>query len=108
MTNAVRVAFDPNDAPQAPVDRSVRVATAAALLDCDESFVRKLIRQKKLQGHRMGVRGIRIFVWSIDAYRKAMSFGDPAPTPQKPTKRREQLGADHQEALAHLHSLGCL
>jgi excisionase family DNA binding protein len=54
-----------------PVRSSARVATVAKLLDCDQSQVRRFVRDGVLEAHRVGKRGLRIFLDSVAAYQEA-------------------------------------
>jgi excisionase family DNA binding protein len=49
---------------------SARVKHVAALLDCDESQVRRLIESGELEAHRIGKRGVRVYMDSVDTYRE--------------------------------------
>ncbi|MBI1209550.1 MAG: helix-turn-helix domain-containing protein [Azospirillum sp.] len=88
-----------------PLERSVRVDVAAEILDCSACQVRKLIRRGDLTAHRVGTRGIRVLLSSIDRYRAAMTLtpagkaGPPPSPPQPPSPA-------HFEAVAYLQSLG--
>lgn len=44
------------------VRRSMPVATVARMLDCDTSHVRRLVNSGALEAHRVGKRGLRIFL----------------------------------------------
>ena len=108
---SLRVAADPvlADRLEDPLfsrSRSVRVSTAAKLLDADESLVRTLLRDGDLEGHRIGTRGVRIYVSSIETYqqrgRLQKTGGNKEPKRQPPRKP----SAAHREALASLHELG--
>lgn len=100
----------PEEAEYLPVsfDRSLRVATVAAILDCDETMVRRLVAQGKLRAHRLGKRGIRIYLSSIDAYRQSLEISPPRQRPEAnaPTRRKQRPSAAQLQAMAHLKSLG--
>jgi excisionase family DNA binding protein len=49
--------------------RSISLATAAEVLSCDQSTVRRLLSEGLIEGHRIGSRHIRIYADSIDEYR---------------------------------------
>lgn len=104
----LRVASDPALAESLHgLERSVRVNTAAAMLDADPSHVRKLLKEGDLEGHRWGKRGVRIYVSSIEVYRNRgrISKGSQGVAPKpKPTKPSAAL----QEALAFLQEVGVL
>jgi hypothetical protein len=67
---------------------SARVANVAAVLDCDESNVRRLIDVGELQAHGLGKRGVRVFLDSVAAYQAAKHriTKRPVDNPQKPRK----------------------
>lgn len=92
----------------APLDPSVKVSTAAALLDCDASIVRRLVREGKLPAHRIGKRGIRVFVSGIEEYRRARLMTGTAAVEQPPERRIAKCAASpaHHQAVAFLRSLG--
>ncbi|MBP2229366.1 excisionase family DNA binding protein [Azospirillum agricola] len=90
------------------LDRSVRVATAATLLDADESHIRQLLREGELEGHRLGKRGVRISVASIEAYRQR-GIIQPATKRSAPKAAKPApVTAAHREALAALREMGVL
>lgn len=89
-----------------PLEASVRVKTAARVLDADESHVRELLRHGELKGHRWGKRGVRIFVSSIDDYRRRQALGGKPAEPPKPPRPKPPAG--HAEALAYLRDLDVL
>lgn len=105
----LRPAADPALAPNlpAPAGRSVRVAEAAALLACDQSTVRRMVRAGLLHGHRVGAagRGLRVTLASIEAHRVRTATGAPPAPPPVPAP---PLPAAHRAALAELHALGLL
>lgn len=105
----LRPAADPAMAPDlpAPLGRSVRVAEAAAILACDPSTVRKMVRAGLLQGHRVGARGggLRVTLASIEAHRAGTAT---AAQPRAPAPATPPLPAAHRAALAELHALGLL
>ncbi|HLY90008.1 MAG TPA: helix-turn-helix domain-containing protein [Acetobacteraceae bacterium] len=90
-----------------PVDPSVKVSTAAAILDCDESFVRKLVKDEELSSHQLGKRGIRIYLSSIEDYRRRSTVlaagGTPAAGKPKPKPKQS---ASFNEAMAFMKSRG--
>lgn len=93
------------------LERSVRVKTAAQILDADESHVRELLREGKLRGHRWGKRGVRIYLSSIDDYRSGRPLGGkatPAPGSQTRKRDRQKPLPAHAEAVAHLKRLGLM
>jgi hypothetical protein len=105
----LRIAADPALAESLHgLERSVRVGTAAAMLDADPSHVRKLLKSGDLEGHTLGKRGVRIFVASIEAYRERgrIATGQRAPVPRP--KRQAPPSVEHLEALAFLQQAGLL
>lgn len=109
MAAPLRIAADPALAESLHgLERSVRVGTAAAMLDADPSHVRKLLKAGELEGHTLGKRGVRIFVASIEAYRERgrIAAGQRAPAPRP--KRQAPPSAEHLEALAFLQQAGLL
>jgi excisionase family DNA binding protein len=49
---------------------SARVAVVAGLMDCHPSEIRRLINSGDLEAHRTGIRGIRIFLDSVQLYQE--------------------------------------
>lgn len=94
------------DLDQLLIRRSVRVAKVAEALDMEEARVRKLLKDGQLQGHRIGKRGIRIYVDSVEELQRRTALGIP-PDP-KPSRQRMKRGpsADAYQAMAHLRRLG--
>lgn len=102
---ALRIASDPNDAPE-QIRPSVTVASAAEAIQADPSTIRKLIKAKRLEGHRVGKRGIRVYEDSLAAYQRAAPLNagaanDAAPRPA----RKPANSAAHREAVAFLAGL---
>lgn len=100
-----------------PIDEAevaITVDQAARLLGCDPSTVRKLLRNRKLAGNRVGLgdrpNGIRVHLESVRAYKRRHAIGaaieDAEPTP-KPRGRR-QINPAAQEALRELRAMGVL
>ena len=90
-------------AEAARLRQSLKPAKAAAILDVDRSEIYKLIRQRKLEGHGHGTRGLRVYADSVEAYRAARHRGAPAPAPAQ-----GNLDVKHHEAVAYLRTLGVL
>jgi len=88
------------------LERSVRVSTAAAILDADESQVRKLLRAGELEGHTLGKRGVRIFAASIEAYRERNRIAPSLPAPAPRPKKQFRPSKEYLEALALLRESG--
>lgn len=101
-----RAAAAPLPAPRP----SAKVARVAAILACDDSRVRKLVRAGELEAHRVGLRGIRVYLDSVAAYQDARPVAPArARAPESPPPRRPRRAADiaaHEEALARLRALG--
>lgn len=97
----LRPAADPELAiPRARA--SVRIATAARLLDCDDSTIRRLVRSGALDAHRLGKRGLRVYVDAIETYQRqhGAAIAAPAAPPRPPLTRA------HHEAVAYLQKYG--
>lgn len=106
----LRLAEDPAAAEGLPCLRqSIRLQRAAALLDCDPSHVRQLLKAGHLEGHRIGKRGIRIYVDSLRAYQEArpLAVSRQAAGSDKPPPR-PRAGAGHRQATAALKAWGWL
>jgi excisionase family DNA binding protein len=58
------------ETPRAPRP-SAKVKAVAGILDCDDSTVRRLVRDGQLEAHRTGKRGIRVYLDSIATYQTA-------------------------------------
>jgi excisionase family DNA binding protein len=93
------------------VDDSVGVNEAARLLGCDPSTVRKLLKGRRLKGHRVGTgnnpRGIRVSLESVVAYRRRNAIGGETPEPStEPPPRQRTRSAAVREMEAELRKLG--
>lgn len=88
-----------------PDGPSITVKQAAALLSIDISSVYKAVHRGELLGHRVGKRGVRIYLNSVDAYRQARKILPPAPA-LKPKAHPQRLTADYYRALKELESAG--
>ena len=88
------------------IRRSVRVARVADALDMEEARVRKLLKDGQLQGHRIGKRGIRIYVDSVEELQRRTALGIP-PDP-KPPRQGVKRGpsAEAYEAMRSLREMG--
>lgn len=51
------------------IRRSIKLKTAASVMECDEKTVRKLMDQGLIEGHKLGGRDIRVYADSIESYR---------------------------------------
>jgi len=94
-------------ASQAVVRRSARVSTVAEILDCDESQIRRLIKTGTLEVHRVGKRGVRIFLDSVSRYQEARSHHVPQQI-EVARERRSTRRASHVAALSTLRGRGLL
>jgi excisionase family DNA binding protein len=99
--------------PAADVDEGVTVDRAAAILGCDPSTVRKLLRARRLAGWRVGAGddpgGVRVSLESVQAWKARYSIGgsggrDDGGERQRP--KRRPTNAAHNEAVAQLRALG--
>lgn len=87
----------------AEVRRSARVSTVARLLDCDESQVRRLVRAGTLEAHRIGKRGLRIFLDSVTTYQEARA--EPSAQPRVMTRQRRVVArSSHMAAVAQSYA----
>lgn len=103
----LRLAASPDEIASAyAVRASVRPATAAERLDCDRSQVYRLVRAREIEGHRIGKRGLRIYIDSLEAYRRRRATGAP-PAPEA-KKRPQRRGAAYHEMVAYLRGRGLL
>lgn len=79
---------------------SIPLQAVARILSADASTVRKLIRSKHLDGHRVGKRSIRVYVDSVDAYQRGNPIGDGVEAKDRP--KRGARTAAQREAVAAL------
>lgn len=98
---------NPLDSITVPLEiQAVRIKTAAELLDCEETIIRRLLKKGELRGFKLG-RGVRVLVQSIEDYqqRQALPLPDEPPPPKpRRTTRRETI--EQQKAMEYLRSLG--
>lgn len=95
-------------------ERSITVAAAAERLGCDQTTVRELLRKKLLAGIRIGKtdkpNGVRVKVWSIEAWEEQHAIGGDFDEPEdKPEPRRPRLARHnqaHEEAVERLKAWG--
>ena len=88
--------------------RSVSVRGAAQILSCNDKTIRALLAQGSLEGHRLGKRGVRLYLDSLDRYREQNQITtDGNPVVGEPTKPGRTTAA-HREALTSLRELGLL
>lgn len=100
----------PIHAPELLPRPSARVSRVAEILDCDEGDVRRLLDQGKLEGHRKGKRGIRVYLDSVRYYQEGAPFV-PTRIPRgslETFKRRPAAAstAAHLSAMASLRAKG--
>ncbi|MGY0791838.1 hypothetical protein ACW7BJ_20925 [Azospirillum argentinense] len=76
------------------------------MLDADEWHIRKLLKDGELQGHRLGKRGVRILVSSIEDYRNRNRIVPTAPAPRQ--RKQVPPSKEHLEAIATLQEWGIL
>lgn len=89
---------------------SIRVRTAASLLDVHSSVIYKMVRKGELAAFKIGAKGIRIFADSLRSYQENNRI-----IPRKELRqttavngKRSWVSREHQEAMAHLRSLGII
>lgn len=94
-------------------ERSVTVTAAAERLGCDPTTVRELLRKELLAGVRVGKSarpsGVRVKLWSIEAWEERHAIGAIAGVPAPPASRRSRPtvhNAAHEEAEARLKAWG--
>lgn len=72
---SLRLALEPRHV----AGEAVTVAVAARILGCDHSTVRKLLKRRRLAGHRVGAGeapgGVRVDLASIEAYKARHAIG---------------------------------
>lgn len=84
--------------------QSWRVSRVARDLDCDPTQVRRLVYAGQLEGHRIGKRGVRVYLDSLKAYKESQRLGRPAAPP--PRAPRAVATPAYLEALAYLRKSG--
>jgi len=93
--------------------RSVSVRGAAQILACDDKTIRALLAQGNLEGHRLGKRGVRLFLDSLDRYRERNLItpegtSDASGLAEQSGTTGRRATAAHREALTSLRELGLL
>ena len=89
---------------------SARVAAVAKLLDCHPTDIRRLVNAGELEAHRKGVRGIRVFLDSVQQYQQRRTCLPKAarralsPVPPK----KQPPTADYRAALIDLKAKGLI
>jgi excisionase family DNA binding protein len=115
----LRLALEPDQVARRIPGEAVTVAVAARILGCDPSTVRKLLRRRRLAGHRVGSGGdpggVRVDLESIEAYKARHAIGAAleaddgamggAGDRRRPARRRG-VNPAHDEALAQLRAWG--
>lgn len=93
-------------------ERSITVAAAAERLGCDHTTIRELLRKELLAGIKVGKtdkpNGVRVKLWSIEAWEERHAIGG-SPARETGEKRRRpprQANAAHDEAMARLKAWG--
>ena len=94
-------------AERAPVRPSARVSAVAQMMDCDQSQVRRLVKTGALESHRVGKRGLRIFLDSVSAYQESRTERIVRPREQK-QQRRAIARKSYKDALATLRARGLI
>lgn len=101
--------FDEADfdmAIRAGVRPSAKVKRVAAMLECDDGDVRRLLRQGMIEGHTIGKRGVRIFLDSVAAYQD-QNTQVPQPVLREQGRRQRIANSKaHREAVARLRKAG--
>lgn len=86
--------------------RSIKLKTAASVMECDEKTVRKLISQGLIEGHKLGGRDIRVFADSIENYRNNNKILPRVHIQQKAKAFMNSLA--HKNAMASLKKRGII
>ena len=94
-------------AERAMVRPSARVSAVAQMMDCDQSQVRRLVKTGALESHRVGKRGLRIFLDSVAAYQESRTERIVCPREQKQQKRAIARKS-YKDALATLRARGLI
>lgn len=96
------------DDPAAYVRPSARVARIAELLDCDPGDIRRLIAYGELEAHGKGVRGVRVYLDSVQDYqaRRAVVPRLAPAVPKKTKPRAPASTAAYRAAMAGLKAKG--
>jgi excisionase family DNA binding protein len=86
---------------------SARVSKIAELLDCDDSQVRRLVRSGRLQSHRIGKRGLRIYLDSVVEYQEWRT-NSLNPRSEERKAARSMVRSSHKAALEKLKRRGLM
>lgn len=87
---------------------STTVAEVARMLTCHPDEIRKMLRRGELEGHRKGIRGVRIFLDSVVAYQQFNSLYH-SEKPKQIRNKRHRLSmsnAAFREAMERAKKLG--
>jgi excisionase family DNA binding protein len=94
-------------------ERAITVAAAAERLGCDQTTIRELLRKELLAGVRIGKsakpHGVRVKLWSIEAWEDAHAIGGTKGLElagQVVRRRRSRRNGADIEADARLKALG--
>lgn len=93
-------------------DYALSVGEAARLLGCDPSTVRKLLRRRRLRGHRIGStdqpRGVRVSLASVLAWKRRHAVGGDGQYAEAvmPRSRARRRNPAAEKALAELRAMG--
>jgi excisionase family DNA binding protein len=100
---------NPLDSITVPLElQAVRIKTAAELLDCEETIIRRLLKKGELRGFHLG-RGVRVLVQSIEEYQQRQALPLPdEPPPPKPRRQTRRETIEHQKAMEFLRKAGVL
>jgi hypothetical protein len=91
--------------PDPEIRRSAKIATVAAMMDCDVTDIYRMIKKGELETHGKGKRGIRVFLDSVARYQERQT----KTVRDKLVPRRARApGAAHRSAVAGLKAKGLL
>lgn len=89
----VRAGDEASDIAAISVRPSARVGRVAEILDCNESDVRRMIKTGEVDAHRIGKRGVRVFLDSVFAYQERRVIQPAAAHAEtRPPARRRSRG----------------
>jgi hypothetical protein len=93
---------------RAGVRPSAKISRVAAMLECDQSDVRRMLRRGEIEAHTIGKRGIRVFLDSVAAYQERKRQV-PAP-PRREVHRLRKIANSkaHREAMEELRKEGII
>lgn len=88
---------------------SVRIATAAQIIDVDIATAYRLAYAGVIEGHRIGKRGIRIFLDSLRAYQEENPIAKkPLKTQASDAPKQKWQRPEHWQSMAFLQQSGVL